>query len=86
MPTTTASYSGGIENFTRFNEDWGSSYFTIYGALALLYDSEQATHPWVNASYNPPARRWYYDNLLLNNNPPGFRAAHVYSRGKRIQD
>jgi hypothetical protein len=85
VPTTSSSYSGGIENFTRFHEDWDGVYFTIYGALALLYDSEQATHPWSNASYNPPSRRWYYDTLLQNNNPPGFRVAHVYSRGDRIQ-
>ena len=85
VPTTTSSYSGGIENFTRFHEDWSAAYFTIYGALALLYDSEQATHPWANASYNPPNRRWYYDTLLQNTNPPGFSVAHTYSRGDRIQ-
>ncbi|HEY3899123.1 MAG TPA: hypothetical protein VGM54_10945 [Chthoniobacter sp.] len=85
VPTTTASYSGGVENFTRFHEDWSSSYFTIYGALAMLYDSEQSTHPWADASYNPPNRRWYYDTLFLNSNPPGFTAARVYSRGDRIQ-
>jgi hypothetical protein len=85
VPTTSSSYSGGIENFTRFHEDWSASYFTVYGALALLYDSEQATHPWANASYSPPSRRWYYDTLLQDNNPPGFRVAHVYTRGDRIQ-
>ncbi|EDY18599.1 hypothetical protein CfE428DRAFT_3984 [Chthoniobacter flavus Ellin428] len=84
-PTTIGSYSGGIENFTRFHEDWSSSYFTIYGALALLFDSEQATHPWSNASYNPPNRRWYYDSQLQNSNPPGFSATKTYSRGDRIQ-
>ncbi|MDR3403004.1 MAG: hypothetical protein P4L99_10955 [Chthoniobacter sp.] len=85
VPTTTSSYSGGIENFTRFHEDWSSSYFTVYGALALLYDSEQATHPWTSASYNPPNRRWYYDTNLQNSNPPGFTVAHVYLRGDRVQ-
>jgi hypothetical protein len=85
VPTTTSSYSGGVENFTRFHEDWSSTYLTIYGALAMLYDSEQATHPWSNASYNPPNRCWFYDNLFLNSNPPGFTAARVYSRGERIQ-
>jgi len=81
VPTTTSSYSGGVENFTRFHEDWSSSYFTIYGALALLFDSEQATRPWNAADYTPPQRRWYYDSLLQDNNPPGFRVARVYSRG-----
>ncbi|MEP6669918.1 MAG: hypothetical protein ABJF10_12240 [Chthoniobacter sp.] len=85
VPTTSSSYSGGIENFTRFHEDWGAAYFTIYGALALLYDSEQATHPWSNASYSPPSRRWYYDTNLQNSNPPGFSVAHVYERGDRVQ-
>jgi len=84
VPTTSNSYSGGIENFTRFNEDWTGSYFTIYGALALLYDSEQAVGLWNKASYSPPSRRWYYDTNLQNANPPGFRVAHVYSRGNRI--
>jgi hypothetical protein len=84
VPTTTSSYSGGIENFTRFNEDWSKAYFTIYGALALLYDSEQATGLWNKASYSPPSRRWYYDTNLQNANPPGFRVAHTYSRGNRI--
>jgi hypothetical protein len=86
VPTTTSSYSGGVENFTRFHEDWSSSYFTIYGALALLFDSEQAIHPWSNASYNPPNRRWYYDTLFQSSNPPGFSATKTYSRGERIQN
>jgi len=85
VPTTTTSYSGGVENFPRFHEDWSSSYLTIYGALAMLYDSEQSTHPWVDASYNPPTRCWYYDTLFLNSNPPGFTAVKVYSRGDRTQ-
>jgi hypothetical protein len=86
VPTTTASYSGGIENFTRFLEDWSNAYFTVYGALAMLYDSEQATGPWSNASYDPPNRRWYYDSTFQNSNPPGFSVASVYSRGSRVQN
>ena len=85
VPTTTSSYSGGIENFTRFHEDWSDAYFTIYGALALLFDSEQATRPWSAADYTPPQRRWYYDSLLQDNNPPGFRVARVYARGRWTQ-
>ncbi len=81
VPTTTSSYSGGIENFTRFHEQWSGDYFTIYGALALLYNSSQATRPWSGASYGAPNRRWYYDTLLQNSNPPGFSVARVYERG-----
>ncbi len=84
VPTTTTSYSGGIENFTRFHEDWSGSYLTIYGALALLFDSAQAQGPWNSASYSPPARRWYYDTLLQDHNPPGFRVARTYERGRWV--
>lgn len=86
VPTGTGgSYSGGIENFTRFHEDWASDYLTIYGALALLFDSAQANGKWSLASYNPPNRRWYYDTLLRDNNPPGFRVARTYERGSWVQ-
>ena len=85
VPTTTASYSGGIENFARFHEDWGNDFLTIYGALALLYDSEQATGPWNAADYSPPSRRWYYDTNLQDHNPPGFRVARTYERGQWVK-
>ncbi len=81
VPTTSTSYSGGVENFVRFHENWGGDYLTIYGALAQLFASQQATRPWINADYSPPNRRWYYDTLLQDNNPPGFHAARVYGRG-----
>ena len=81
VPTTTTSYSGGIENFTRFHEDWGGKYLTLYGAMALLFDSMQATGRWSSADYGAPNRRWYYDTLLQDRNPPGFRVARTYERG-----
>lgn len=81
VPTTTSSYSGGVENFTRFHEDWNNDYLTIYGALALLYSSNQATHTWNAADYTPPNRRWFYDDLFSNSNPPGFHVARSYERG-----
>lgn len=82
VPTTTSSYSGGVENFVRFHEDWSNDYLTIYGALALLYDSAQATRPWSLADYSPPNRRWFYDTLFMDSNPPGFHFARSYERGK----
>ena len=85
VPTTTASYSGGIENFTRFHEDWAGKYLTIYGALALLFDSVQATGKWSAADYGAPNRRWYYDSLLQDKNPPGFRVARTYERGSWVR-
>lgn len=85
VPTTSSSYSGGIENFARFHEDWTNDYLSIYGALALLFDSAQAKGPWSAASYGAPNRRWYYDTLLQDNNPPGFRVARTYERGRWVK-
>ena len=85
VPTTASSYSGGIENFTRFHEDWSDKYLTIYGSFALLFDSEQATGPWSAADYGPPNRRWYYDTVLQDKNPPGFHVARTYERGQWIR-
>lgn len=85
VPTSSSSYSGGIENFVRFHEDWSNRYLSIYGSLALLFDSTQAKGLWSSASYNPPNRRWYYDPLLRDKNPPGFRVARTYERGQWLQ-
>lgn len=82
VPTTSSSYSGGIENFPRFLENWSGINFTIYGSLALLYNSSQATGPWSRTLYSPPNRRWFFDSLLQNFNPPGFPIAYNYDRGK----
>ena len=81
VPTASSSYSGGIENFTRFHESWSGDFLTIYGAIAQLYNSSQATGLWTAADYEPPNRRWYYDTILQDNNPPGFRVARTYERG-----
>jgi len=84
VPTTSGSYSGGMENYGRFLEDWSGKNFTIYGALAPLYNSEQATGTWSSARYSPPNRCWYYDSSLQDANPPGFHIARTYERGIRV--
>jgi len=85
-PNAVIGYSGGIENFTRLLENWGSVNLTIHGSFALLYDSEQATQPWPNTGtvYNAPNRRWFYDSILESSNPPGFPAAYTFSRGRWV--
>lgn len=84
VPTTSSSYGGGIENFVRFHENWSGDYFTVYGTTALLYASRQATRPWSAADYSPPNRRWYYDPLLGETDPPGFKPKRYEERGRRI--
>lgn len=84
VPTTTSAYSGGLENFPRLLENWSSSlYLTIHGSFGLLYDSEQATGVWQNTGnyYNAPSRRWFFDPILQDKNPPGFPVAYAYGLG-----
>ncbi|MDQ3565803.1 MAG: hypothetical protein M3436_17425 [Pseudomonadota bacterium] len=82
VPTSLATgYSGGMENFVRLHENWGGKYFTIYGALAMLFASKDFKAPWSMSSYTAPNRRWYYDQWLKDRNPPGFPVARVYDRG-----
>jgi hypothetical protein len=84
VPTTSAAYSGGVENFPRLLENWnGSTYLTIHGSFGLLYDSEQATGVWQATGnyYNAPSRRWFFDTSLQDKNPPGFPLAYTYAMG-----
>lgn len=84
VPTTNSAYSGGLENFPRLLENWGTNlYLTIHGSFGLLYDSEQATGIWQNTGnyYNAPSRRWFFDPTLQDKNPPGFPVAYAYGLG-----
>ncbi len=71
-PTTGANYSGGLENFPRFLENWTGKTFTYGGSLTCLWQSQRATGKWVYGSprYTAPNRSWSY-NMDPNNMPPG---------------
>jgi hypothetical protein len=70
VDTTAGKYSGGMENFPRFLETWGSSaIFTYNGSMVKMFPSQYATAPWGKANvYAPPARNWAYD-LNFNQAP-----------------
>ena len=60
----TPAYSGGVENFTRFLEDWGKNSSTLWynGSMVVMFDSQIATAPWGgNNVYQPPTRKWAFD-------------------------
>ncbi len=71
----TSYYSGGVENFPRFLEDWSSATFWYNGSMVAMFDSQIATAPWgSNANtYSPPTRDWAFDQNFSNQNklPPG---------------
>jgi hypothetical protein len=57
-------YSGGMENFPRFLENWGSGNTNTYnGSMVKMFPSLYATNPWGKQNvYEPPARNWAYDS------------------------
>jgi len=69
MDTTLGHYSGGMENFPRFLESWGSGNpFTYNGSMVKMFPSLYATNVWGQTNvYNPPKRNWAYD---INFNDP----------------
>ncbi len=69
VPTTAASYSGGVENFPRMLEDWSGHNLWYNGSMVVLFDSQIATGPWTGTGgyYKPPTRKWAFD---VNFNDP----------------
>lgn len=69
VDTTLGNYSGGMENFPRFLETWGSANtFTYNGSMVKMFPSQYATNVWRTAEvYSPPKRNWAFD---LNFNDP----------------
>jgi hypothetical protein len=71
----TKHYSGGVENFPRFLEDWTGKALTYNGSMVVMFPSKYATNWWIDPGtyYNPPNRDWAFDLNFLNVNrlPPG---------------
>jgi hypothetical protein len=63
VDTTAGHYSGGMENFPRFLENWGSgNIFTYNGSMIKMFPSLYATNVWGQTNvYTPPSRNWTYD-------------------------
>lgn len=70
--TAGTQYSGGVENFMRFLENWSGKTLNYAGSLTCLWQSQQATGNWPGTGtvYNPPTRSWQY-GMTLANLPPG---------------
>jgi hypothetical protein len=64
VETTLGHYSGGMENFPRFLEAWGSTHvFTYNGSMVKMFPSLYATGYWgLGNTYDPPARNWTFDS------------------------
>jgi len=73
-------YSGGLENFPRFLENWSGKTFTYNGSMVVMFPSRFATSWWVGPSsttyYQAPNRNWAFDKNYLSSqklppNTPG---------------
>lgn len=79
-------YSGGLNNFPRFLEDWGSKTFTYVGSMIELFTSQIATGEWDTGSvYVPPTRVWSFDSNFVDNPPPGSLTAVSMARGSLVR-
>lgn len=67
VDTGNGYYSGGVENFPRFLENWSGKTFTYNGSMIVLYQSKFANTPWPGTGtvYNPPTRNWFFDRNFL---------------------
>jgi len=78
---TNGTYSGGVENFPRFLENWSGKVFTYYGSMIQLYKSKQAVGLW-GPGYSPPQRSWFFDTNFITNPPPGTLNSVNYRRSR----
>lgn len=75
-------YSGGLNNFPRFLEDWSNNKFTYTGSMIELFTSKIAIGEWDTGSiYVPPERIWNFDSKFVDNPPPGSLTAVTIGRG-----
>jgi hypothetical protein len=81
VQTLGGNYSGGVENFPRFLENWNAKVFTYYGSMIQLYQSEQAIGRW-GPGYSPPDRSWYFDKNFITHPPPGALHSINYRRSR----
>ena len=79
-------YSGGLNNFPRFLEDWTSRTFNYTGSMIELFTSQIATGEWDTGSiYVPPNRVWNFDTNFVEHPPPGSLDAVTISRGAYVR-
>lgn len=64
--TATGNYNGGLENYPRFHEDWGTFTLNYRGSFVSLGTPRYSTGTWGNQSYSPPSRQWDYQSQFNN--------------------
>ena len=79
-------YSGGVENFPRFLEDWDGKTLTYNGSMVVMFESQYGKTFWQQPGnyYNPPVRKWAFDLNFLDPRklPPGTPQVEKLVRGQ----
>ncbi|MBC8003016.1 MAG: hypothetical protein H7X97_10560 [Opitutaceae bacterium] len=79
-------YSGGVENFPRFQENWAAATMTFNGSMVVMFPSKYATGNWdqTTSYYSPPTRKWAFDLNFLDPSrlPPGTPQVQKIIRGQ----
>ncbi|HEX2855086.1 MAG TPA: hypothetical protein VHO24_17760 [Opitutaceae bacterium] len=74
QPGVNDIWAGGVHNFIRFHEDWGSATYRYRGSIAALFESEVAKSPWRQTYYTywytPPTRDVGYHQYLARGRFP----------------
>lgn len=60
--------SGGLHNFPRLSEVWGSAGLYIRGSMVAMFESRVAMEPWTQRAYSAPARTWGLHESLRSAN------------------
>jgi hypothetical protein len=70
--TLTRGYNGGLENYPRFSENWGSATLTYKGSFVSTGTPLHVNGTWSEQDYGVPARNWDYDTRFnsAQNLPP----------------
>ena len=80
-------YSGGLENFIRLLESWGTT-LTYNGSVVVMFPSIYATNYWQPTGnyYNAPNRQWGFDTNFMTQAgmPPCAPQAKAIVRGNWI--
>jgi hypothetical protein len=66
VPTRSGQYSGGLENFPRFLENWSGKNVNISGGFIQLFRSSYATGLWGGSYYSAPTRSWKNEERFAN--------------------
>jgi hypothetical protein len=88
VPSNGTSYSGGVENFPRFLEDWSNRTLAYNGSMVVMYYSKYATNAWGGSGvYSPPIRQWTFDLNFMDATklPPCTPEVRALIRGQWAQ-